>query len=131
MTRLPGIGCVAALLAGLLPFAAHAEPHCVLMKFFDRQGVAIPMPGPVIGIMVGGKPAMNADGPTGSVAQPGAEIACPETLVAEVEKLFQDSCVTEQRRNQAAIDRRQKRSVIDKGCLDMAQTLGGKVQPTP
>src|SRR5689334_10555108 len=105
----PGFVPTFALLIGLIPAAAHAEPHCVMMKFFDAQGVAIPTPEPVIAIMVGGAPQIEGSIPIAASRQPGAEVQCPASLVETVQKIFEDSCLTEQRRNLAAANNRAPR----------------------
>jgi hypothetical protein len=131
VTTKSGFLSTAALLVGLIPAAAHAEPHCVLMKFFDAQGVAVPTPEPVIAIMVGGAPQIEGTVPNAKTREPGAEAPCPDSLIDTVQKVFDASCLTEQRRNQAAASNRATRPVIDKRCGDMAQTLGGRLKPTP
>jgi hypothetical protein len=131
VTIKPAFIFTAALVAALMPAVAQAEPHCVVMKFFDAQGIAIPTPQPVIGIMVGGTPQIEGSIPLAASRQPGAEIPCPDALVDTVQKVFDDSCLSEQRRNQAAANNRAPRSLIDKRCGDMAATLGGRIKPTP
>jgi hypothetical protein len=131
VTIKPAFIFTAALVATLLPMTAHAEPHCVIMKFFDAQGVAIPTPEPVIAIMVGGTPQIEGSIPIAKSREPGAEVPCPESLIGVVQKIFEDSCLTEQRRNRAAASNNAPRSLIDKRCGDMAVTLGGRIKPTP
>jgi hypothetical protein len=102
-----------------------------MMKFFDAQGVAIPTAEPVIAIMVGRTPMLGDSVPIAASHEPGAQVPCPQSVIDDVRKRFEQACATDQRRDQAARDQKTSRDAVDKSCSDMAVTLGGRVKPTP
>ena len=115
---------------GCVTTASAAQ--CVFVKFVDGKGVAVSSPVPVIGMMVGDRLVHDGDVPVGTEAVGGAEASCPDGLVQGVRETFEASCVSEQRRNQAAAEHKVDRKVIDKSCGDLIKALGTSlVAPVP
>jgi hypothetical protein len=111
------------VLAGFAGTPAIAAPQCVSMKYLDSDGVVIALPKPIIGIMVGGRPAPEGNVPNGATPQIGAPVPCPPEIVKNTQELFDKSCVSEDRRVKAARENKADRKIIDKGCADMAEAL--------
>jgi hypothetical protein len=113
-----------ALVGGVLALAKPAEAaQCVTMIFFDQYGAVIPTPQPVVAIMLGGQPALNGAGPPYFSKKVGQPVPCPEKVVETIQKLFDESCSSEQRRTAAARDNKVPIANIDKGCANMMETL--------
>ena len=104
---------------------AQAAPRCVIMKFLDKDRVVIPTDKPIIAIIIGDKPVMEDDVPPTTLSEEwGAETTCPASLLAQVRAVFEDNCISEQRRAAAATEHKAPRAVIDKGCTDIVASLG-------
>lgn len=108
--------------------AAAAEARCNIMLFFDGKGAPLPTPAPVIGMMVGDKAVYEAEMPAASAVKPGAEAPCPKSIVDGVRSTFEMSCMSEQRRRQAAVDHKVDSKVIDKGCTDIIAAMGSSLE---
>ncbi len=121
---------VAATLLFLV--VAHPNPvaaaQCVTVKLLDKDGVAIPTDSPVIGIMIGGRPAIEGVVPTHASLQAGASMPCPAEIVAQTRATFDEACTSETQRAKAAVDNKVDRKIIDKGCGDLAAALA---EPPP
>ena len=107
--------------AGGVDVASAAQ--CVTVKLVDKNGVVVPTPEPIVGIMVGGRPAIEATIPVNVSVQPGAPAPCPDTLVKAIRDTFEQSCPTEDKRKRAAEANRVDRANIDKGCRDALDAL--------
>lgn len=107
--------------------AFAAEPRCNVMQFFDAKGALMPTTAPVIGMMVGDRPVYDPPMPSASSVRPGAEAACPPSLVDGVRSTFENACMSDQRRRQAATEHKVDGKAIDKGCSDMMKALGSAV----
>lgn len=116
---LSGLACAAPVFA--------AEPRCNVMQFFDGKGALLATPAPVIGMMVGDKPVYEFSMPSASSVRPGAEAVCPQALIDGVRSTFENACMSDQRRKQAATDHKVDSKVIDKGCSDMMRALGSAI----
>jgi hypothetical protein len=114
----------AAVVALVHSAPAWAEPRCTVLQFLDAKGVVIATPAPIVGLLVGDKPVYEGSVPVAASIKPGAEVTCPEPLLAGVRSTFDAACVSEARRNQAAMEHRVERKVIDKGCGDIMKSLG-------
>ena len=113
------------MIAGAVIWAPAAfAAQCVMLKFVDDKGVAISMPNPAVGMMVGDRLVHDAAVPLGTHVVGGAEAPCPDALVQGVRETFEDSCVSEQRRAQAASEHKVDRKQIDKSCSDLIAALG-------
>jgi hypothetical protein len=125
LTHLFPVCLVAVTLCGIVMVArpAMAAPQCVAMKFYDKDGVLVFTPEPIIAIMIGGKPAMEGQVPDVPKMEPGAEVACPTALLAEVRATFEANCVSEDRRNNAMKEHNVDRKIVDKGCSDIIESL--------
>jgi hypothetical protein len=117
-------GLLAAMLmvlAGGINPASAAQ--CFTVKFIDKNGVVVPTPQPVVGIMVGGRPAVDGVVPTNVSIQPGAPAPCPEALIKSVRDTFEESCPTIEKRKRAAQVNNVDSTIIDKGCRDSLDAL--------
>lgn len=126
MTRLGFYAVAAALLSALFAgFAspASAAPQCVEMRFLDGKGVILPVNPPIIGIMIGDGPLFEGSPPRFEKFEPGRFVPCPDELVANTRKTFQDFCTSDERRKQAAEANGVDISVISKRCTDLNATL--------
>ncbi|MGE3474695.1 MAG: hypothetical protein AB7H70_02690 [Rhodospirillaceae bacterium] len=119
MTRL-GL-CVAAA-AVLSASQAAAAPQCTEMRFLDDKGVLVPANPPLIGIFLGDRPLFEGVPPSPR-SEPGRMVPCPAELVASAQKVFNDSCLTEDRRKTAASQNRVDASVVNQRCAEMAASL--------
>lgn len=119
LTRL----AILSALAGAVP-ALAAEPRCNVMQFYDAQNALLPTPSPIIGMMVGDRPVYEPSVPGTAAIRPGAEAACPPKLVEGVRSTFENACMSEQRRKQAAADHKVDIKEISRGCTDMMRALG-------
>lgn len=108
-------------LLGAVNVASAAQ--CVTIKLTDKAGVVVTTPDPIVGIMVGGRPAINATIPVDVTVQPGPPAPCPDALVKSVRDTFEESCPTEDKRKRAAITNGVDRSIIEKGCRDAIDAL--------
>ncbi|MBX7198670.1 MAG: hypothetical protein K1X51_04785 [Rhodospirillaceae bacterium] len=125
MKILKGLAILSVMVSAGPAFAA--EPRCNVMQFFDAKGALMPTTAPVIGMMVGDKPVYEPSMPGASSVRPGAETACPPNLVDGVRSTFENACMSDARRRQAAADHKVDSKVIDKGCSDMMKALGAAV----
>ena len=117
-------GLFAVALVALLGAADIASAaQCVTVKLLDKNGVVVTTPEPIVGIMVGGRPAIEATIPTDVVVQPGAPAACPAALVKSVRDTFEESCPTEEKRKRAAAVNGVDVTIIAKGCRDAVDAL--------
>lgn len=123
---LEGLGILALTCMVAAP-ASAAEPRCNVMQFFDAKGALMATPAPVIGLMVGDKPVYEPSVQGATLARPGAEANCPASLIDGVRSTFENACMSDQRRRQAAADHKVDGKVIDKGCADMMKALGSAV----
>lgn len=117
--------CAAAILsvpAILSASQAFAAAQCFEMRFLDEKGVLIPVNPPLVGIFVGDHPLFEGV-PASNTWEPGRPTSCPPALVASVQKVFNESCLTEDSRKKAAEKNRADLSVIEKRCADAAKTL--------
>jgi hypothetical protein len=117
------LALLALVLAGVAASPAAAVPQCVTMKFVDSSGVVIPTPKPIYGIMLGGRPAPEGDAPAGATPQAGAPVPCPPEIIQHTQELFEQSCVSEDRRVKAARENKVDRKIIDKGCADIIAAM--------
>ena len=108
-------------LFGAVDVASAAQ--CVTVKLLDKDGVVVPTPEPIIGIMVGGRPAIEAVIPVGVVVQAGAPAPCTDALVKSVRDTFEESCPTEEKRKRAAAANSVDLTIIAKGCRDAVDAL--------
>jgi len=120
--------CAAALAAAAFAAAmsaapARAAPQCVEMRFLDAKGVIIPVTPPLIGIMIGEAPLFEGLPPAFASATAGRLLPCPEALVASAQKVFDDSCTSDERRQKAAAANKADISVVNKRCADLTMTL--------
>jgi hypothetical protein len=95
----------------------------VTVTFLDAKGNVIPVNRPVIGIMLGGKLAIEDTVPAHASQVPGAETACPPALVETVRKLFESSCLSDSQRRQTAVDNAVDLEIINDGCSTMGKVL--------
>ncbi len=102
---------------------AASAAQCVTVKLIDKAGVVVPTPAPIIGIMVGGKPAIEASLPTEVFVQPATPAPCPAALVKSMQDLFEESCPTEEKRKRAAAVNKVDTAIIEKGCRDTLEAL--------
>ncbi len=112
--------CAAA--AVLSASQAFAAPQCTEMRFLDDKGVLLPVNPPLIGIFLGDRPLFEGVPPSGR-SEPGRMVPCPAELVASAQKVFNDSCLTEERRKQAATQNRADISLVNQRCGEMAKSL--------
>lgn len=113
--------CVAAALLSASP--AFAAPQCVEMRFLDDKGVLLPVNPPLIGIMLGDRPLFEGSPPRYTKVEKGRFVPCPEALIASTQKVFNESCLTEDRRKEAAAKNGADISLINQRCTDMAAAL--------
>ena len=112
------------LACAILGLAAPARAaQCVTMIFLDQYGAVIQTPQPVVGLLLGGEPILGGTAPPYFTKKTGAPAPCQRQLLDRVLELFNNSCPTEERRNQAAKDNKADLSVINKGCANMAEAL--------
>jgi hypothetical protein len=115
------LGLAIVLLSGSPPALAA---KCVLMIVKDPNGVVVQVGGkPIVGIMVGKDPLTGLNIPPTYEKRVGAETVCPPERLAELEKLFEESCLTEDRRKQAASKSQAPIETINLRCGDMAEAL--------
>lgn len=117
--------CAAAILSAsafLSAPEAIAAPQCVEMRFLDEKGVLLPVNPPLIGIFLGDRPLFEGMPPSNR-SEPGRHVPCPDVLVANAQKVFNESCLTEDSRNTAAAQNRVDVSVVNQRCADMAKSL--------
>lgn len=126
MNTLKGLVIFSALMCAAPAFAA--EPRCNIMQFYDAKNALMPTPAPIIGIMVGDRPVYEQSVPGAAAARPGAEAACPSGLIDGVRATFENACLSNQRRQQAATNHQVDSKVVDKGCSDMMKALGSALQ---
>ena len=112
-----------ALIALLGAVNVASAAQCVTVKLLDKNGVVVATPEPIVRIMVGGRPAIEATIPVGVVIQPGAPAPCPAALVKSVRDTFEESCPTEEKRKRAATANGVDMTIIAKGCLDAVEAL--------
>jgi hypothetical protein len=125
---------VAALVAGIAAEAQDSvpghQPTCVNVTLLDAQDLPVKSAKPIIGIMVGGVPAMEGqDIPAHVTARPGTRVPCPPQLIANLQELFNQSCVSEERRKRAALDNKTTVETVVDGCANMRETLTGVPAP--
>lgn len=113
----------AAAVAVLCASPALAAPQCVEMRFLDAKGVLIPVSPPLIGIIIGDGPLFEGSPPPFEKAEAGRFVPCPQALIDSTQKVFDDSCTTEERRKKTAAQNNADISVINKRCGDLSATL--------
>ncbi len=126
MKTLKGLVILSALVGAMPAFAA--EPRCNVIQFYDAKNALMPMPVPVIGLMVGDRPVYEQSVPGAAAARPGAEASCPPKLIDGVRATFENACLSDQRRKQAATNHQVDSKIVDKGCTDMMKALGSALQ---
>ena len=119
--------------AALVIFFVHLNPaaaaQCVTVILLDKDGVALPTAAPVIGIMVGGRPAIEAIVPAHASLQAGASVSCTTEILKQTRDTFDEACTSEDRRAKAAIANKVDRNIINKGCTDLAAALAEPSAP--
>lgn len=126
MTR-PGL-CVpiaaVAIAAAFSAAPALAAPQCVEMQFLDAKGVLVPVNPPLIGITIGESPLFEGTVPNGTASvKSGRILPCPDALVASAQKVFDDFCTSDERRQNAAAANNTDIAQINKRCTDLTLTL--------
>jgi hypothetical protein len=117
----------AAILAVPLTMSAPAwAAKCVQMIFIDAKGAVFQAPTPIVGLLLAGQPVITVAAPQGYDRKVGPPVACPAALVKEVQDLFNQSCLSEERRRKATTDNGVGIDVINKRCGDMAEALAAK-----
>ena len=109
--------------AALSAAPAFAAPQCVEMRFLDAKGVVVPVTPPLIGIMIGDTPLFEGLPPAAASVTSGRLLPCPDALVASTQKVFEDSCTSDERRQKAAASNSANIAVINKRCADLTLTL--------
>jgi hypothetical protein len=113
---------VAAVLSGSAP--AYAA-KCVIMIVKDPNGIVVQVEGkPIVGIVVGDDTVTGLNIPPTFDKRVGPETICPPERIAAMQALFDESCLTETRRAQAATQSQVPVETVNKRCGDMAETLG-------
>ena len=111
----------------LLLGATHPHPaesaQCVNVNLHDSNGTIVPTEEPVIGMMVGGVPAIEGVYPEYASTSAGTEVPCPQELMDLVTNIFTETCTTTERRAAAAQAHGVGPEAIQKGCADMSQAL--------
>lgn len=102
---------------------ALAAPQCVEMRFLDSKGVVVPVTPPLIGIMIGDTPLFEGLPPVAASVTSGRILQCPEALIASTQKVFEESCTSDERRQKAAAANSADISLINKRCADLTLTL--------
>lgn len=126
MTRLPPCAAfltAAAFAAAMSAAPARAAPQCVEMRFLDAKGVIVPVTPPLIGIMIGETPLFEGIPPASASATAGRILPCPEALVASTQKVFLESCTSDERRQKAAAANNADMATINRRCADLTKTL--------
>ncbi len=113
----------ATAIATISMFQSAQSAQCVNVSLLDANGVIVPTDEPVVGMMVGGVPAIEGNFPPHVGRSAGSEAPCPQPLVDQVTELFTQTCTTSERRDTAAQQFGVDASVIAKGCLDMNEAL--------
>lgn len=122
--RLCAASFAAAALAAVFAAApARAAPQCVEMRFLDAKGIIVPVTPPLIGIMIGDTPLFEGLPPASASATSGRILPCPEALVASAQKVFDESCTSDERRQKAATANNAEMALINKRCADLTKTL--------
>ena len=112
-----------AFAAALSATPARAAPQCVEMRFLDAKGVVVPVTPPLIGIMIGDTPLFEGLPPVAASATSGRILPCPDALVASTQKVFNESCTSDERRQKAAAANRADMATINRRCADLTKTL--------
>lgn len=120
MKRLGLCAAAAVLLSASQAFAA---PQCTEMRFLDQKGVLVPVNPPLIGIFLGDRPLFEGSPPAHVKSEAGRLVPCPETLIASAQKVFNDSCLTENSRQLAATQNNVDVALVNQRCGEMAKSL--------
>jgi hypothetical protein len=116
------LGLCVGVAAILSASQAVAAPQCTEMRFLDEKGVLVPANPPLIGIFLGDRPYFEGVPPSAK-SEPGRMVPCPAELIASAQKVFNDSCLTEERRKLAATQNRADISLVNQRCADMGKSL--------
>lgn len=116
------------LLTALALFSISATPpaesaQCVNVSLLDANGVIVPTDEPIVGMMLGGVPAIQGNFPPHASTTAGTVVPCPQVIVDQVTALFSEICTTADRRAAAAKMYGANMEVITKGCTDMSDAL--------
>jgi hypothetical protein len=93
-----------ACAVGALLFSAQAwAAECVNVTLRDENGLSRKTDAPVIGMIIPGLgPIVNQTLPPMTSVEPGLPAECPADLIAAVQDIFNQSCLSEETRKQAA-----------------------------
>lgn len=109
---------------GLMASASAQAAECKSMNYFDQAGAVVPTSKPIAGFMLAGTPITGPVDVPGAVRREvGEVVACPKELVAEVQKLFDESCFSEDKRKQTAKANNTDIANVNKRCADMGEAL--------
>ena len=111
------------LMLGTAEIQPAQSAQCVNVSFLDADGILVPTEAPIVGIMLGGVPAVEGEVPEHASRTAGTVVPCPQELLDQVSGLFDETCLTADRRANAARLHGSGLDVIKKGCNDMSAAL--------
>ena len=112
----------------MAPTSAHAAT-CKTMIYFDQNGAVVATPQPVAAILLAGTPITGPVDVPGAVRREvGGDMECPKALVDQIQGLFDDSCLSEERRTKTAAANNIDVAALNKRCADMGEALHPRKQ---
>ena len=100
--------------------------QCVNVTIKDDKGAVAQT---AIGFMLDGTAMIGLSIPPQYSRVVGDQVPCPQDLVNRFQGLFNESCLTEERRNKAAAQSKGPIDTINKRCADMARALRDNPKP--
>jgi len=113
------------LAGGLICASASADAaECKAMIFFDQNGAIVQTAKPIAGLMLGGVPILGpVDVPGAVKREVGTDVPCPQELVAMIQELFDNSCLSEANRQGTVRTTKSDMDTVNRRCAEMAQAL--------
>lgn len=101
-----------------------AGPECRVVYYFDQSGAPVSTPQPVAGLMLAGGPITGPVDVPGAVRREvGGSMACPQSLIDQVQGLFDDSCFSDIQRKKTSLANNVDIDTVNKRCADMGEAL--------
>lgn len=117
-----------ALVAVLMTCSAQAwAAQCVIVTLRDENGTVIKTDANLVGLAVEGmRPLVNQVLPAKSISEPGIAADCPADLVAAVQGLFDQSCLSDDARAKTAQANGQVIEEVNARCKAIYKALNTK-----
>jgi hypothetical protein len=115
------------LIAVLSASVSAQAAKCVQVTLQDPNGLPVATVNPLVGLaMPEGDPLVDYLVPGDAKIVAGAQTPCPDVVVASVDAMFREACLTEQSRKATAAANNSELAFVEKRCKDIYSALNAK-----